>query len=291
MIFQTRNRYVVGLLASLLAAAAGLSAQRPFAHNRLEFSNRLLTDRDDVFPNQATAGGIQTGDALFKVLPAAILERHEDHRISGYRMAIAVQTGFQGLFPARVEVPSLQAYRTKEERLGSSVLGFKDYDVVDFTAPATGRFDPIQIDLPSPGSFTVQVELDPAAKDPKLQKLVPMSGLVGGKRAAAAIVLRGSPGQSSTFRFQPTAVMRPSYLERHIAPGRDSYSGSYEKAADTIRMYGMLGQPSPRGELYVSLLFDNPTLSLFGSSAGGHTTHSAETTMGPGAFDTDAATG
>ena len=133
--------------------------------------------------------------------------------------------------------------------------------------------------------------MDPAANDPKLQQLVTVPGLVAGKRAALGMVLRGRTGESTRNRFQPAAVLRPSYLERHIAPGRDSYSGSYTHATGEFAMYGMLHQPSPRGELYVSLLYDNPTLSMFGSSAGGHPTDAAETRMGPGAFDTDVATG
>ena len=286
-----RIRRPLALLAGALALATGLSAQSPFAHNRLEFSNRLLTDRDDVFPNQATPLGTQAGDALFKIFPATITERHGNHRVSGYRTAIALQRGFQGFLPARVSIPSVQVYRTKVETLGGPILGRKEYDVVDFSTPVTGVFDSIHVDLPGMGAYTVQVEMDPAASDPKLRQLVSIPGLVGANRAAFAVVLRGTPGQSSLSPFQPTAVMRPSYLERHIAPGRDSYSGSYTASTGEIAMYGMMGQPSPRGELYVSLLFDNPTMSMFASSAGGHPSHSAETRMGPGAFDTDAATG
>ncbi len=276
---------------SLLVAGAELRAQRPFAHNRLEFSNRLLTDRDDVFPHQATAGGVKLGDALFKVLPPEISERHGAHRISGYRMAVAVQRGFQGFFPSPVKLPSVQVFRTKVAKLGGTVLGFKDYDVPDFLAPATGVFDSIGIDLPTAGAHTVQVEMDSAASDPKLRQLISVPGLVQGRRSGLAIVLRGIQGESSLSPFLPTAVMRPSYLERHIAPGRDSYSGSFTAATGKTAMYGMLGQPSPRGELYLSLLFDNPVLSVFGSSAGGLATHVAETGMGPGAFSTDIATG
>jgi len=278
-------------LAGVLALQAGLYAQSRFSHNRLEFSNRLLTDRDDVFPNQATPAGIQAGDALFKVFPSGVMERHDNHRVSGYRMAIALQRGFQGFVPARVSLPSLQVYRTRAATLGGPILGQKEYDVVDFSVPVTGVFDHIQVDLPDTGAYIVQVEMDPAASDPKLQQLVPIPGLVRGKRAAMAVLLRGAAGESSLNPFLPTAVLRPSYLERHVAPGRDSYSGSYAQATGEIAMYGMLNQPSPRGELYVSLLYDNPTLAMFGSSAGGHPTDSAETRMGPGAFDTDVATG
>lgn len=280
-----------GLLLGLLVLGADLSAQRPFAHNRLEFSNRLLTDRDDVFPNQPTATGTRSGDALFKVLPAEILGRHEDHRVSGYRLAIALQKAYAAFLPARVKVPSMQLYRTEVKRLGSPVLGFKDYDVVNLALPVTGTFDSFNVDLPTKGAYIIQVEMDPTSTDPKLQKLVPVPARVGGKRAALAIVLRGIAGESSQSQFRPTAVLRPSYLERHIGPGRDSYSGSYEKASDTIRMYGMLNQPSPRGEIYASLLFDNPTLTLYGTSAGGQQSQAAETMMGPGVFDSDLATG
>lgn len=290
--FSTRKpRSVTGLLACLLALGAALSAQRPFAHNRLEFSNRVLTDRDDEFPNQGTIGGVQAGDGLFKILPASILGRQDDHRISGYRLAVAVQRGFQGGFPARVALPSMQVYRTKEQTLGGPVLGFKEYDVVDLTNPATGIFDSIAIDLPQAGAYTIQVEMDQASNDPKRRNLISVPGLVNGKRAALAILLRGIAGESSLFQFMPTAVLRPSYLERHIAPGRDSYSGSYEHATGAIEMYGMLGQPSPRGEIYTSLLFDNPTLSILGTCAGGKPSDPAETRMGPGAYDTDIATG
>lgn len=291
MFSARKTRSVTGLLAGVLALGAALSAQRPFAHNRLEFSNRVLTDRDDEFPNQATFGGVQAGDGLFKILPATILGRQGEHRISGYRLALAVQRGYQGGFPTRVLMPSMQVYRTKEQTLGGPVLGFKDYDVVDLANPATGSFDSIAIDLPLAGAYTIQVEMDPASSDPKRQNLVRIPALVNGKGAALAILLRGIAGESSLVSFRPTAVLRPSYLERHIQPGRDSYSGSYEHATGAVKMYGMLGQASPRGEIYASLLFDNPTLSLLGTSAGGKPGDPAETQMGPGAYDTDIATG
>ncbi|MCA8955435.1 MAG: hypothetical protein KDC87_05140 [Planctomycetes bacterium] len=281
-----------GFLVAVVAAAlpASAAAQTAFAHNRLDFSNRILTDRDDLFPGQGTTTGAKAGDGLFKVLPAEITERGEDHRVSGYRMAVAVHRKYDSFFPARVRVPELRLYRTKVVKLGGPVLGVKEYEALDITQPLSGTFGAISLDFSAAGAHLVQVEMDPNASDPMLKQLLKVPSTVNNARAGVAVMVLSNDGESLTNTKVPALVMVPSYEERHLAPGRDSYSGSYVKATDTLEMYGMLGTPSPRGELYLSLLFDNPTLTMYGTSSGGLPTNSVETTMGPGAFATDIAT-
>lgn len=269
------------VLACVLAPAGG--AQR-LAHNGIEFSNWWLTAREDRFPNDAS--GNVAGDGLFKVLPAEILERSGDHRVTGYRVAISVHDGYRGSFPVTVRVPGVQLHRTVLRRIEGQV-----YETLDPTAPVGPRFDPIPVTLPKDDSWVVEVAFDPKAKDPKLRRALSVPAMPGGKRAGLAVLVLAPPGEKRT-PATPAIVLQSSYQERHLPPGRPSYSGSYDARTKTVRMFGTRGQPSASGELYVALRFGDPTLQLRGSSAGGvgSDPQRFETLLGPGAYATDLAT-
>jgi hypothetical protein len=270
----------------LCALAAAPLAAQAFPHNKLEFSNWYLEDRQELFPNYLAAGGNVAGDGLFKVLPAELLERAGDHRISGYAVGLSIDDAYTGVFPVLVELPALQLHRT---RIATS--GGKSYETIDLTRPVGPRFDPIQIVLPADNAWVVEVAFDPNASDPKLRSLLSVPALVNGQRAGLATLLLARPGEKRA-PATPGIVLQASFDERHLAPGRDSYSGSYDAARDVVRMYGQTGAPSATGELYAMLRFANPTLQLFASTAGGvaNDPQQFETHLGPGAYATDLAT-
>jgi hypothetical protein len=271
------RRLPLVLLLTLPLAAQG------FAHNTFEFSNWWLADREDHFPNYAT--GNVAGDALFKVLPSAILERAGDHLISGYRIGLSVDDAFTGTFPQRIELPGVQLARTMAQTIGGRV-----FDVPDRTRTVGPEFDPIPIFLPTDDAWVVEVEFDPSQGNGKLRQLLSVPALVDGQRAGLAMLALAEPGA----RRDPAVagvVLQSSFGERHFAPGADSHSGAYDARANTIAMFGTTGQPSATGELYLALRFANPTLQLTGTSAGGLVgdPQRFETRLGPGAYATDLA--
>lgn len=279
---RARHRAIASLVA-LLLAASDIVAQAGFAHNKLELSNWWLSDREDHFPNYAT--GNLAGDALFRVLPAAVLERDGDHLISGYRVAISVDDAFTGAFPKQIAVPGMQLYRTTTLQIGG-----RTFDVPDRSRPVGLEFDPIRIVLPTDDAWVIEVEFDPAQRDGKLRNLLSVPALVNGARAGLAMMLLAEPGVVRD-PGTPGVVLQSSFAERHFEPGRDSHSGSFDAATGTMRPFGTTGAPSATGELYAALRFANPTLQLFGSSAGGlvDDPQRFETRLGVGAYATDLA--
>src|SRR5262245_26535360 len=104
-----------GLLSTTLTllAAAGAPAQNAYSFNGLEHTNWWLTAREDPFPNFHSPTGNVAGDGLFKVVPRSLLQRAGDHHITGYRLAIAVESTYPANFyPASVRLPGIQLYRT-----------------------------------------------------------------------------------------------------------------------------------------------------------------------------------
>ncbi|MCC6670182.1 MAG: hypothetical protein IT458_03920 [Planctomycetes bacterium] len=274
------------LRATLLLLAPALAGQG-FVQNKLEFGNFWIVDREELFPNYLRAGGNVAGDALFKVLPAEVLERHGDHRISGYKVALSVDDAYTGGFspPVLVRVPALQLCRTRVH----SVAG-QTYEVPDLARPVGPRFEPLQILLPSDNAWVVEVAFDPSASDPKLRGLLTVPALDQGQRAGLGLVFLAEVGQKRDPNT-PGVVLQSTFQERHLAPGRPAYSGSYDAATGTLRMYGQSGQPSATGELCAALRFEDPTLQIYGSSAGGvaNDPQGFETHLGPGAYATDLA--
>src|SRR6185436_9765673 len=98
----------------LVLPAVGLPAQTtPFPQNTLEFGNWYLQAGVEYFPNFRTATGNQTGDGLFKVFPAEVLDRAGDLRISGYKITFEVDPQFPFTSAQSVRVPGVQFYRTQ----------------------------------------------------------------------------------------------------------------------------------------------------------------------------------
>jgi hypothetical protein len=268
-------------LPALLALALTLPAQAPSAYNKLEFHNRLLSSKELLFPNYLGSSGNIDGDGLFKVVPPEVLERSGNHLISGYRLGLAIDQVYTGGLPGPVRVPRLQLYYTKVLRLGG-----KDYEVPDLQKPVGPQFDPLILRLPTKGAWFVEVEFDTSQSNSKLKNLLRVPAQVGGKTQGLAMMFLGFPGETRNTSF-PSVVLRPSFNEKHWLPaGRESYSGSYNADKKTIAMHGMTGQPSATGEVFGTLRFQNPTLNLFGASAGGGTAPE-ETRMGPGAYAND----
>ena len=275
------------LIAIAIRAALCITATVPtlgaqsFAHNKLEFMNWWIEDREDLFPNFLAASGNLDGDGLFKVFPAELLERDGVHRVSGYKIGISVDDAYKGTFPQLLAIPGMQLFRTKVAAFGS-----QSYETIDHNVKVGPQFDPIPVLIPSDGSWVLDLGFDPNSADPKLSQLLSIPAQVGGKRAGLAMLVLAPIGEKSSAST-PGIVMQASYLERHWVPGRRSYSGSYEISTDTTRMYGTSGMPSASGELYVGLRFQNPTLQVYGSQAGGFVGDPYETYLGPGAYATD----
>jgi len=275
------------LLLSLLALAASASAQT-FAHNKLEFGNWWITDREDAFPNFAAAGGNVDGDGLFKVFPTEVLERGEPHRISGYELALSIDDGYSGAYPVDVEVPAVQFYRTRLATIAGNV-----YEVPDLTQPVGPRFDPIPITIPTDAAWVVEVRFDPRNTNPRTRALldVPPTNPANPAARGLAMVALARPGDRRAASV-PGVVLQSTFGERHLAPGRAAYSGSIDGRTGAMAMFGTTGMPSATGELYFGLRFHNPTLQLAGPSAGGVSPDPLgfETQLGVGAYATDLAT-
>jgi hypothetical protein len=270
----------------LLLLATPLLAQARFFHNKLEHTNFWIADREDLFPNYLTTGGNVAGDALWKVLPREILERANDHQVSGYKIAISVDNTFTGTFPRIVRLPALQMTRTRIQSLGG-----QDHEVPDLSQPVGPLYDPITIFLQQDNSWVVEVLFDPNLINPKHNRLQPVPGLVNGQRAGLALVILGTAGDRRS-PATPGIVLQASHAERHYLPGRPSYSGSYNAATQTLSVYGQPNQPSATGEIYAALRFQTPTLQIFSDSSGGvvDDPQGWETHLGPGAYATDLAT-
>lgn len=288
---MTTARSPLALLATLLMTQALPAQSGGFGYNRLDFHNSGVHPRQDLFPNADTSQGIEAGDGLFKVLPKEILDRGGSaHRVSGYRMVLGVQQSYTGFFPAQVRVPAVELYRTQVLKLGAPSTGTKEYQTLDPKAPLNVSFGSFRIDIPSKQAYELEVRFAPSQQDPDKRALVPVADRVAGQPQGIAIKAVGTVGESVTSGFLPAVVLRPSYQEKHRRPWQDSYSGAFfANSGSPVRMYGMLGMPSRTAELQLSLLFDNPTLSLYGSTAGGLAGSKTETRMGPGAYGTDLA--
>lgn len=271
------------VVATILATLAPLSAQ-VFAHNKVEFKNWWVEDREDLFPNFTSANGNYDGDGLFKVFPPELFERDTQNRLSGYQVAISVDDAYTGSFPLLLTVPGMQLYRTKV-----ATFSGQTYDTIDHTLRVGPQFDPAIIVIPSDGTWVLDVLFDPNSFDPKLQQLVNVPTQVAGARAGLAMLVLALPGEKRSAT-NPGIVLQSSYQERHLAPGRPSYTGSYDIHTGTTKMFGTTGMPSAAGELYVGLRFQNPTLQVYGSQAGGLANDPYETYLGPGAYASDLGT-
>ncbi len=271
-----RSCCCVPLLAGVLAAQA-------YPQNKLEHTNWWLDSREDLFPNYGSATGNAAGDGLFKVIPAEVLERDGNHRISGYKLGFSIDDAFTGTLQGPTEVPGMQLHRTKVQTLGG-----KTYETLDPGQKVGPRFDPIVVAITADNSWVVEMSFDPNAADPKLKQLLSVPALVNGQRAGLAMLLLAKPGDKRS-PSNPGVVLLASYRERHIQPGRESYSGAFAAPNAVVTMYGGLGQPSASGELYAALRFADPTLQVYGSSSGGvaNDPQNLETHLGPGAYATD----
>jgi hypothetical protein len=270
------------LFGALLWILTALPAQG-FAHNKIEFNNWWITAREDVFPNYLSATGNRAGDALFKVFPAEILERGENHRISGYQVAISIDDAYTGTYPVEVEVPAVQFFRTRLVTLAGST-----YEVPDPAAPVGPRYDPVPVLLSSDNAWVIEVRFNPTHANPRLRTLLDVPATSGPECRGLAMVAFGRVGDRRASNV-PGVVLQSSFAERHLHPGRASYSGSFSGGANTIAMFGTAGMPSATGELYFGLRTQQPTLQLAGPSAGGVVSDPQrfETQLGPGAYATD----
>lgn len=276
----------VAWLAVMALAARPLPAQT-FAHNRVEFGNWWITNREDTFPNYTTAAGNVDGDALFKVFPSEIFARGEAHRLSGYELAISIDDAYTGPYPVVVEVPAVQFYRTRFATIAGNA-----YEVPDLTQPIGPRLDPISLSIPADAAWVVEVRFDPGNSNPRTRALidVPATNPVDPAARGLAMLALGRPGDRRASTV-PGVVLQSSFGERHLAPGRASYSGSIDARTQAVSMFGTNGMPSATGELYFGLRLHNPTLQLAGPSAGGVVNDplAFETELGAGAYATDLA--
>lgn len=276
----------MALAAAASSLAQGVGAQT-FAHNKLEWSNWWITDREDVFPNYATSTGNVAGDALFKVFPSEVLGRGEDHLVSGYQVALSIDDAYTGSFPVDVEVPAVQLYHTR-----FLTIGAETYEVPDLTQPIGPRFDPVPVSIVSDASWVVEVAFDPANQNPRTRALlrVPAAHPADPRARGIALVVFGRSGDRRAPQV-PGVVLQSSFGERHLAPGRATYSGSIDGRTGALAMFGTTGMPSATGELFVALRFHAPVLQLSGPSAGGvlNDPQGFETHLGPGAYATDLA--
>src|SRR5690606_21973717 len=270
---------------AFLPALAGASAAQSFAHNKVEFGNWWITDREDLFANYASASGNVAGDGLFKVFPAEIVERGGTIRISGYRIAISVDDAYTGAFPVQVQVPAVQFYRTKVVDLGGVA-----YEVPDLARPAGPRYDPVPADIPADGAWAVELAFRPTTSNPRTRALLEVEPEVGAARTGLAMMALARAGERRAPDV-PGVVLQSTFAERHFAPGRPSHSGAFDARTGTIAMFGTSGMPSATGELYFGVRFHDPTLQLAGPSAGGviPDPQGFETGLGPGAYATDLA--
>ncbi|MEE9127588.1 MAG: hypothetical protein V3U11_10650 [Planctomycetota bacterium] len=281
-----RRRKALLLLAVLAATlpAPQLWGQAGFAHNKLDFHNRFLSARELLFPNFLGTNGNVDGDGLFKVLPPELLERSGNHLMSGYHVGLAADSVYTGAFPVPIRTPALQLYYTREASLTGP--SGKKYDLPDLQNKVGPRFDPLILRLPTPGAWIVEVDFDTKSANSKLKQLLTIPARVNGQTQGLAMMFLGFPGEKRTATL-PFVVLRPSFGEKHFVPGaRETYSGSFNQSTKALRVHGTTGQPSATGEVYGALRFQNPTLNLFGSAAGGGS-GKEETRMGPGAYAND----
>lgn len=267
----------------VLAALQAAAVAQGFAHNRLEFGNWWVSDREDWFPNYATSTGNVAGDGLFKVFPSELLGRGDALRITGYSLVVSVDDAYTGSYPVAVEVPAVQFYRTRMVDLAGG-----RYEVPDVSQPVGPRFNAIATQFSSDGAWAIEVLFDPSNTDPNTRAPLVVPNLGPGSGLAIMVLARAGERRSPTT---PGVVMQSSFGERHFAPGRASYSGSYAANGGAIAMFGTAGMPSATGELYVGLRLQQPSLQLAGSSAGGVSPdpQGFETQLGPGAYATDLA--
>ncbi len=271
---------------ALTLSVTALWAQAPSAYNKLEFHNRLLSSKELLFPNYLGSMGNIDGDGLFKVVPPEVLERSGNHLISGYRLGLAIDQAYTGGFPGPIRVPRMQLYYTKVARLPATGSGGKLYEVPDLQKKVGPEFDPLILRLATKGAWFVEVEFDTSQSNSKLRNLLTIPARVNGQTQGLAMMFLGFPGEKRTTTL-PWVVLRPSFGEKHFVPGaRETYSGSFNQTTKAVAVHGTTGQPSATGEVFGALRFQNPTLNLFGSAAGGGS-GKEETRMGPGAYAND----
>lgn len=269
-----------------LAVLCGAPARaQGFAPNKIEFGNWWITDREDVFPNYVSAGGNRAGDGLFKVFPGEILERGDDLKVSGYQLALSIDDAYTGAFPVQIQVPAVQMFRTQVLTLGGAT-----YEVPDPAQPVGPRFDAIPVTIPSDSAWVFEVRFAPGNSNPRTRALLQIPPVVGTNRRGLAMMAIGTTGDRRAASV-PGVVLQSSFGERHFAPGRTSYSGSFDAGSGAMRMFGTPGMPSATGELYFGLRLQDPTLQLAGPSAGGvsNDPQRFETELGAGAYATDLA--
>jgi hypothetical protein len=263
--------------AALFLGAAAVS-QSP-AHNKIEFGNWWVTQREDLWPNYRSNGGNVAGDGLFKIYPQALLERGAAHRISGYALGVSVDDGYQGTYPVTVDPPDVVLYRTQRVTQGG-----KTFEIPDLAGGPIGPvLDTPAVSLTSDDFWLVEVKFTSS-------NLITVPAQVNGQTTGLCMMLLAPAGARQADR-KAWPVCFPSDAELHRAPGYDAYSGSYNAQTNQILMYGQTGAPSNTGELFAQLRFDNATLQLRSDSSGGfrNDPNGFETHLGPGAYDTDLA--
>jgi hypothetical protein len=261
--------------------AAGLAAQTPFPQNKLEFGNWYLQPGVEYFPNFRTAGGNQAGDGLFKVFPAEVLDRAGDLRISGYKITFEVDPAFAFTTAQVVFVPGVQFYRTRIlTRNGQT------FETIDLSQPVGPDYDPIQAIVPTPGPYAFEVPFRTNAPNVELRQLLVVPAEVNGVRTGLAMLVKARVGEREGSAL-PGIVLVSSFNERHVAPGRPTYSGMV--TGGVITHFGEPGGSSATGELAVGLRFADPVLQVFGSGARGvlPDPQGRETHLGPGAYAND----
>lgn len=274
------------LLAPLLAAAlAGPLASQAPATNKLEFGNWWLDPAYLYFPNftgSSGTGGNVAGDGLFKVFPAALFEQSSDIHITGFKLTAQLDPADTTGPPAFLVPPSVQFYRTTTLVRPTGAT----YETIDFTQPVGPLYAPTPFDriiIPSVGQWVYERVFAANAS-----QVLSVPARVNGVRSGIAMLVLAPPGELQGPNSRGL-VLAGTFQERHLAPGADSYSGSFDAATGTLAFFGELGQPSARTELAFGLRLADPTLQLFGSSAGGFAgdPNGWETFAGPGAYATD----
>ncbi|MBK8096627.1 MAG: hypothetical protein IPK26_05935 [Planctomycetes bacterium] len=265
------------------AFSAALAAQQPFPQNKLEFGNWWLQPTPIAFPNFLSTGGNQTGDALFKVFPAEVLERVGDHRLSGFKITFEVDPAFVITAGAFVRIEAVQFYRTMLRGPAGA-----QFESIDLTQPVGPQYGPYFLQVATSGPWEFEVRFHPTQGPFSQRQLLVMPSQVAGRRTGIAMLVRARVGE----RSQPSTagmMLTGSFQERHLAPGQPSYSGTVFGATGTVAHFGEVGQPSATAELALGLRFADPVLQLRGSSAGGLTPdpQNFETYLGPGAYATD----
>jgi hypothetical protein len=274
------SRCLPTLLTASLAAQAA-----PFPQNKLEFGNWYLQPGVEFFPNFRTAGGNLAGDGLFKVFPAEVLDRAGDLRISGYKITFEVDPAFTFTAAQIVSVPGVQFYRTRIlTRNGQT------FETIDLSQPVGPDYDPIQTIVPTPGPYAFEVPFRSNAPSTKLRQLLVVPAEVGGVRTGLAMLVKATVGERQGSAL-PGIALVSSFNERHVAPGRPTYSGMV--TGGVVTHFGEPGGSSATGELAVGVRFADPVLQIFGSGARGvlPDPQGRETHLGPGAYANDLGSG